>query len=171
MYWLRLVLLSVGLLYGQEEKLLLFPQSREAMELILDRAAMAAEKRIDIVILGEGAVRSTGSGDFPLGYGGQAHSDLALPNPAFFQFLDWIVKQAERRRITVAILPLHPGSELMRSNSREKVFDFGRYLGRRYLKAKKLIWLRLDEKPDGPLQALEEGIRQFDALHPFETRR
>jgi hypothetical protein len=171
MDWLRLVLLSVGLLYGQEQKVLIFPQSREAMELILDRAAAAAEKRIDIVILGEGAAKATLSGDFPFGYGGQGHSDLALPNPAFFQFLDWIVKQAERKRITVAILPLHPGSELLRNNSKEKIFDFGRYLGRRYMKAKQLIWLRLDKQPDGPLLALEEGIRQFDTLHPFETRR
>ena len=103
-----------------------------------------------------------------MGYGGQLHEDVSIPNPAFFQHLDWVIKKAESKRIQVRILVMDSNSALLGKNSTEKWFDFGRYLGRRYVKAKNLVWLRLFEPSAGSQLSLEEGIRQFDSVHRFE---
>ena len=144
--------------------LILYEQTREAME----RSLAGDITRLDLVILPAGKIRPNVYGDYAIGYGGQLHEDLSLPNPAFFQRLDWVIKKAESRKIQVRILVSDSDSVFLGKNSAEKWFDFGRYLGRRYMKTKNLVWLRLFEPSAGPLLSLEEGIRQFDSVHRFE---
>jgi hypothetical protein len=145
--------------------LLLFEQTRQELEKTLVHGVSS----LDLVILPAGEERPNAYGEFAMGYGGQSHEDVSLPNPAFFQHLDWVVRRAESKGIQLRILPVHMDSKLMQKNGAEKWFEFGRYLGRRYIKAKNLVWLRLVEPSTGSLLSLEEGIRHFDSTHRFES--
>ncbi len=159
---------AISVLPAQQAiSLLLYEQTREGVE----RSLSLGSAGLDLVILPAGDARPNVYGDFALGYGGQLHSDVSLPNPAFFQHLDWVIKKAESKRIPVRILVVDNKSTLLDKNAPEKWFDFGRYLGRRYMKAKNLVWLRLVEPSAGSLLSLEEGIRQFDSVHRFELLR
>jgi len=144
--------------------LLLYEQTREGVERNLTQGL----SRLDLVILPAGEARPNVYGEFAMGYGGQLHEDVSLPNPAFFQHLDWVIKKAESKKIQVRILVVDTDSKLLGRNAAEKWFDFGRYLGRRYMKAKNLVWLRLVEPSAGSQLSLEEGIRHFDSVHRFE---
>jgi hypothetical protein len=151
------------------DRMMLYEQTREGVEKVLAEAAAKGERRIEIAIVPPGDPRRTPLGDFAFGYGGQGHADVSLPNPAFFQHLDWVIKRVQSRRMELALLPVDRGSNLVGGNDREKWFEWGRYLGRRYMKAKGLVWLRQDNA--GLLLAVEEGIRQFDTVHRFESGR
>jgi len=150
------------------EDLLLYRYSRERFDKLLTELSESGIRRITVVLLPEGDPKPNVYGEYAMGYGGQGHLDLSLPNPAFFQHLDWVVKRAGSKNIEVAILPIEVSSSLMVSNPRERFFEWGRYLGRRYMKANGLVWLRQKNQVDGPLSDLEQGIRQFDATHKFE---
>jgi hypothetical protein len=147
---------------------LLYEQTREGVDRVLAECAATGVRRLTVVILTSGEPRRNVYGEFAMGYGGQGHEDVSLPNPAFFQHLDWVLKRASSKRIEVAILPAERGTSLVASNSRERFFEWGRYLGRRYLKSKGLVWLKPGGGSAGPLDAIEEGIRQFDTGHPME---
>ncbi|MBM3759722.1 MAG: DUF4038 domain-containing protein [Acidobacteria bacterium] len=166
MLWLLLI---CALQSAAADRMLLSEQTREGVEKVLAEAVAKGERRIEIVILPAGEARRTPFGEFAFGYGGQGHGDVSLPNPAFFQHLDWVLKRVQSRRLEAVVLPVDRGSNLVGRNDREKWFEWGRYLGRRYMKAKGLVWLKQDDA--GPLLAVEEGIRQFDTIHRFESGR
>jgi hypothetical protein len=144
--------------------LALYDQTREGLVKAMDSGIT----RLDLVILPSGEARPNVYGEFAMGYGGQSHDDVSLPNPAFFQHLDWVIRKAASKKIQVRILAVQVDSKLMIMNPAEKWFEFGRYLGRRYMKAKNLVWLRTVEPSAGSLLSLEEGIRHFDSVHRFE---
>ena len=152
---------------AQDGKVLYFGTKERTEGWLKDFAAQGG-RRLEVVILPAGKALPNAYGDYVMGYGGQAHDDVALPNPAFFQYLDWVLKRAEAQKIQIALLAMHPDSALMAGNSKEKMFEWGRYLGRRYVKAKNLVWLRAPKGKTGSLAALEEGIRDFDLAHRFE---
>lgn len=139
--------------------------TREAVDAFLLKAT--PQKRLELTLLPVGDPPPTANGEYVFGYGGQGHEDAALPNPAFFQHLDWVLKRAQGKGFVVGVLPVDPGSQVGKNNSRQKWFEWGRYLGRRYMKAKSLVWLKPDDA--GPLEAIYEGIRQFDSVHPIEA--
>ena len=156
---------AVSVLSAQPSiSLALYEQTREALEKALDSGVT----RLDLVLLPSGEARPNVYGEFAMGYGGQPHDDVSLPNPAFFQHLDWVIRKAASKKIQVRILAVQMDSKLMSMNSAEKWFEFGRYLGRRYMKVKDLVWLRTVEPSAGSLLSLEEGIRHFDSVHRFE---
>jgi hypothetical protein len=95
------------------------------------------------------------AGDYVLGYGGQPHDDLSLPNPAFFQFLDRALKVSSSKKVVVELiaLPATQSSEwdgMLQRAGEEGCLDFGRYLARRYQRQATLIFARptLDTLPD-----------------------
>lgn len=145
-------------------------ESREGIDRLLSESVAKGKGRITLVLLNAGDPKRSADGEYVMGYGGQGHDDVSLPNPAFFQHLDWVIRKAQSKKVTVAILPADAGTSLKAVNSKEKFFEWGRYLGRRYMKAKGLIWLRQSGENTGPLDAIEAGIRQFDSIHPFETQ-
>ena len=149
---------------------LLYEQTREGVDRLLADCAARGVKKLEVVILPAGVLRPNAYGDYAMGYGGQVHTDISLPNPKFFQHLDWVMKRAASKQIEVAVLPVDQGSVLLGSNSTEKFYDWGRYLGRRYMKARNLVWLKQSKESSGSLLAIEEGIRQFDSKHRFELR-
>lgn len=150
------------------DELLLYRYTRDRLDKLLTRLSDSGIRRITLVIVPEGDPKANVYGEFAMGYGGQGHLDVSLPNPAFFQHLDWVIQRADSKGIEVALLPIDASSTLIAHNPRARFFDWGRYLGRRYMKVKRLVWLRQTNSVDGPLSDLEQGIRQFDATHKFE---
>jgi hypothetical protein len=93
------------------------------------------------------------------GYGGQPNDDLSLPNPGYFNALDKRIKQAARRKVRVNIEPV--SEELLRLNGPDKAREFGRYLARRYVKYKNIVW-RTGHLTKGPARdALEAGLGEY----------
>ena len=170
MRWLCFIF-AVSLLASDARKgMLLYEQTREGVDRILADCVAKGVTRLEVVILPAGEPRPNVYGVFAMGYGGQVHIDLALPNPAFFQHLDWVLKRAAAKQIEVAILPADSASSLLLGNSTEKLFDWGRYLGRRYMKSRNFIWLRPSTERIDALRAIEEGIQIFDSKHRFELQ-
>ena len=168
MRWLSF-LCAVSLFAVEAPKgMLLYDQTRGGIERALADCVARGVTRIEVVILPAGEPRPNALGEYAMGYGGQAHTDVSLPNPAFFQHLDWVLKRAAAKQIELAVLPADRESVLLIRNSTEKFFDWGRYLGRRYIKARNLVWLKQSKESSGSLLAIEEGIRQFDARHRFQ---
>ncbi|MEO5951760.1 MAG: DUF4038 domain-containing protein [Chloroflexia bacterium] len=151
-----------------DDSLLLYRYTREGLDKYLEQCVAKGVRRLSAVILPEGDPKPNAYGEYAMGYGGQGHLDVSLPNPAFFQHLDWVVKRAGSKGIELGLLPVEATSKLAEANSAGSFFDWGRYLGRRYMKAKGLVWLREKKQPGGPLTELEAGIRQFDSVHRFE---
>ena len=168
MRWLCLILALTIEAASAADELLLYQHTREGLERQLASLSSQGVRRVTMAILPAGDPKRTPEGEFAMGYGGQGHLDLALPNPAFFQHLDWVLKRFASKGIEVAILPVDARSALFEANSTEKFYEWGRYLGRRYMKAKGLIWLREQGTKGGSAAALEEGIRQFDSVHRWE---
>lgn len=147
---------------------LLYGQSRDAAARTIADCAATGVKRLTITLLPSGEPPRNAQGEFALGYGGQGHTDLALPNPAFFQHLDWLVKRVAARGLQLAILPIAPDSTVRTGNPLGNFFDFGRYLGKRYARSKGIVWLRPSQTSPGLPSPVETGIRIFDSLHPIE---
>lgn len=170
MRWLCFIF-AVSLLASDAHKgMLLYEQTREGVDRLLANCVANGVTRLEVVILPGGEPKPNVYGEYAMGYGGQAHIDLALPNPAFFQHLDWVLKRAAAKQIEVAVLPAERRSSLLAGNSTEKLLDWGRYLGRRYMNARNLVWLRQSNEGVGPVPAIEEGIRIFDSKHRFELQ-
>lgn len=98
------------------------------------------------------------NGHYAFGYGGQVHNDIALPNPKFFDDLDKQIKRTPNFRIELTDSPM------LQSNGPEKARDFGRFLGRRFMRRKNFYYVAPNQ-PSETLKALIDGIRDYDTLH------
>lgn len=151
-----------------DSRLALYEYTRESFPALLEACRAGGAGRMELVLLAPGEPRRNPYGEYAFGYAGQDHSDVSLPNPAFWQYVDWMLKRISARGMDVAILPLHPQSFAALRSS--QLTDLGRYLGRRYASYKRLVWLRPPGQETGGLSLLEEGIRSFDSRHPWNTQ-
>ena len=106
------------------QDMLLYDRDRVAVELYLE----TAKGSIQLVLIPDGKPKANAYGNFALGYGGQLHTDLDQPNPAFFHHVDWVVKRAGAKGLQVRLLA--PGSSS--GFSSEKRTAFVLYLRKRY---------------------------------------
>jgi hypothetical protein len=144
----------------QPEQLLYGRTRTGAQQLLLDcRAAGQGELTLELLTGPE--PRPNAFGEYALGYGGQEHQDLSLPNPAFFQHLDWLLKQAWRRRIVLAIVVVGGDASWLGASRPEVRHEFGRFLARRYRAAKGLVWLRSARAES---REIEAGLRLEGAV-------
>lgn len=165
-----LFLFSVLSAGAQSGELSLYSQSREDVQRTLSQCLASGGKRLTVVILPAGAPGPNYYGQFALGYGGQEHVDVSLPNPAFFQHLDWVISRATSKGIEIRLLPVDPESKVLKVNDEQRLLEFGRYLGRRYVKAKLLVWIVPRAETAGTVGAITEGIRQFDNNHAHDLQ-
>ncbi|MFN8939575.1 MAG: DUF4038 domain-containing protein [Acidobacteriota bacterium] len=171
MNFMRLVLLSIAMgAWGCETRMALYEQTREGFQQLLDACGQEAVRRIELVLIPRGEPRRNPYGEFAFGYGGQQHSDLSLPNPAFWRHVDWVLKRITSRGWDAVLLVMEPGSfgDLAGEG---KLLELGRYLGRRFGPGKGIVWLRPAGKGPDNLSVLEEGIRTFDSRHRWENSR
>lgn len=101
--------------------------------------------------------------------------DFASPNDAYFAYAGQVVKKAQDRGIAILLCPAYLGygggddgffQEMLR-NGREKVRDYGRYVGRRFRSHPNVIWIVGGDFTPPPDQRwtvdeLAAGIREED---------
>ncbi len=98
------------------------------------------------------------NGHYAFGYGGQPHDDISLPNPKFFEDLDKRIKSSPGLRLELTESPM------LTRNGPEKARDFGRYLGRRFVRRKNFVYVAPAHSSEA-MKALIQGIRDYDTLH------
>lgn len=104
------------------------------------------------------------------GHSAFLNNDLATPNPAYFEHVDWVLAQAAKRGMQLILCPVEMDSAKERytaTNARE----LGRYLGQRYQNVPNIIWFTGgDISPDEPARQdiarqLALGIQEHDKRH------
>jgi hypothetical protein len=104
-------------------------------------------------------------------------SNLGVPNERYFEYADWVVREAARNGITVLLAPVYLGytgldegfyDEVM-ANGPEKCQAYGRFLGRRYASFDNIIWVMGGDRDPGParedVDMVAYGIRESDTRH------
>jgi hypothetical protein len=120
-----------------------------------------------------GPVNRYGDGPFT------SPGDFTTPNEKYFEHADWVIRQAAENGIQVFLAPVYLGYigtdegwiEEVLANGPEKCRAWGRYLGKRYRNFDNLVWLiggdRNPDKARGDVDAVVEGIKEFDNRHLF----
>ena len=119
---MRVLWLMIAIQMSQDS--LLYDRDREAVERYLE----TAKGSVQIVLIPDGKPQANAYGNYALGYGGQLHTDLEQPNPAFFHHVDWVVKRASAKGLQVKLFA--PGASS--GFSSEKRTAFVLYLRKRY---------------------------------------
>jgi hypothetical protein len=145
--------------------------SREEAGHYLKRRSEQGFNVVQAVVLAEndGLRTPNAYGDVPL-----KDLDPTKPNEAYFEHVDWIVDEAERRGLYVGMLPtwgdklysLQPGAGPIVFNP-ENALVFGRFLGHRY-RSKAIIWILGGDRNVATPEVLEiwramaRGLREGD---------
>jgi Protein of unknown function (DUF4038)/Putative collagen-binding domain of a collagenase len=97
--------------------------------------------------------------------------DLSTPNPAYFARADAVIRLAARYGIVVFLDPIETGGWLgvLQQNGVAKGAAYGRFLGRRYVHFKNIVWWNgndfqswHDTSDDADALAVARGIRSTD---------
>ncbi len=101
-------------------------------------------------------------------------SDLATPNPAYFQRADDMINLAAARGMLVLLDPIETGGWLsvLQANGTAKALAYGKYLGDRYKNFPNIIWMHGNDfqswrnaDDNALVQAVAKGIMQTDPNH------
>ncbi|HUJ44054.1 MAG TPA: glycoside hydrolase family 140 protein [Opitutaceae bacterium] len=104
-------------------------------------------------------------------------SDFAAPNEKYFEYADWVIRQATANDIVVLLAPVYlgfPGTDEgffdeVIAGGPEKCLAYGRFLGRRYRDFDNIIWVLGGDRDPGParedVDMVASGIREFDQRH------
>ena len=98
---------------------------------------------------------------------------IESPNDDYYDYAEWVVRQAEERGFLVLLVPAYLGYagqdegwyRALTSSSRTALVEYGRYLGRRFQKYDNVIWTYGGDynPPDrSVVQSIAAGIREFD---------
>lgn len=96
--------------------------------------------------------------------------DYSTPNELYFAHADWVIHRAARAGFLVILTPSYLGFGggdegwygEMALNGRDKLYEYGRFLGTRYRRFRNILWLNGGDydPPDKDLvRAIAEGIR------------
>lgn len=140
---------------------LVYGHTRTGAQQLLADCREAGQREVRVALLTGREPLPNAFGEYAFGYGGQGHRDMSLPNPAFFQHLDWLVKQAQRRGVVLAVVAVGEGADWVAENKPEARHEWGRYLARRYRGVKGLIWVRSGRRE---AREIEAGLRVEGAL-------
>jgi hypothetical protein len=105
--------------------------------------------------------------------------DFSTPNEKYFEHVDWVIRKAAQKGVTVFLAPIYLGyigtdegwiNEAL-ANGPEKSRNWGRYVGKRYRDFDNLVWLiggdRNPEKAREDVDAVVLGIKELDSRHVF----
>lgn len=108
-------------------------------------------------------------------------NDLTVTNERYFAHADWVIREAEKRGITVLLFPVYLGydgnqhdegfyDEVL-ANGPEKCAAYGRFIGQRYGDFDNLIWVMGGDRDPGAardcVDRMARGLREFDHRHLF----
>ena len=115
------------------------------VQLYLDKRAEQGFNVVQAVALAEldGLNTPNTNGDRPL-----FENNPEQPNPAYFDYLDWVISEAAQRNLYIALLPTW-GDKLFKHSwgvgpevfNPENGFSFGRSIGNRFASHKNIIWV------------------------------
>lgn len=104
--------------------------------------------------------------------------DYSSPNETYFKHADWVLRRASELGFLVLLAPSYAGYggwsdgwyQEMVGNGKQKLRDYGRFVGRRYASLDNILWVQGGDYnvPDKDLvRAIADGIRETDpgALH------
>jgi hypothetical protein len=100
--------------------------------------------------------------------------DLTTPNPAYFSYLDTVIKMAATNGLEVMLDPIETGGWLpaMLANGTNGCFIYGQYLGNRYKNFPNVIWASGNDYQDwessandSVVTAVALGIQSEDTNH------
>ena len=103
-------------------------------------------------------------------YNGSGPGKLDAPNERWWAYLDEYVAKCEQKNLYVGITLGWWG--LLKNNSAEALYDYGKWVGDRYKDRDNIVWLTLGEAgsyrrkdtlPNDRLRALVDGIRNGDS--------
>lgn len=107
--------------------------------------------------------------------------DFTTPNEKYFAHADWVIRKAGESGMQVLLAPIYLGykgsdegwyEEALR-NGPARCREWGRFVGRRYKDFPNIIWLmggdRVPEASLDDVNAVAEGIREFDSQHLFSA--
>jgi hypothetical protein len=107
--------------------------------------------------------------------GASTDPDLGTPNDAYFAWCDRIIARASAKGIQLVIAPLWTGrsrsdwGKHILTNSQQRCFAYGQYLGKRYRERANIIWcLQGDNNPGDDktrYQEIAKGLRSTGAEH------
>jgi len=90
-------------------------------------------------------------------------NDVTRPNEAFFQHMDYVINRANALGMYVSLVPLDSTWSQNGTFNVDNVYQFGKFLGRRYAKAK-IIWVLGGDVPgDGGTNAGRDMWRNLAA--------
>ena len=102
--------------------------------------------------------------------------DTGHPNAAYFDHVDWVIDEAERRGIIVALLPIWSNALIAPWNTivnEEQAGAYGRYLGDRFSDRTNIIWVLGGDTmvyDKGPIhRSMAGGIKARDAGRKLVT--
>jgi len=145
--------------------------NREDAALYLKTRAGQGFNVVQAVVLAEldGLTVGNAYGEAPL-----VDRDPSRPNEKYFAHVDWVIAEAGRQGMYVALLPTW-GNKVVQASwektsdvvfNKENARAYGRWIGERYRGAKNVVWvLGGDRNPEKVLQvwrAMAEGIRDQD---------
>ena len=93
---------------------------------------------------------------------------MSTPNEAYFARADRIIRLAERYRMVLFLNPIEVSGwlQVLRSNSVETAYGYGRYLGKRYGEFPNIIWFSGNDfqtwrnrSDTARVQAIARGMR------------
>lgn len=101
-------------------------------------------------------------------------NDFSTPNEAYFEHVDWFLREARQRDLYVLLAPAYIGYDCriegfcaaMQTNGVEVMREYGRWLGNRYAGFENLIWVNAGDADAAAAGALDvvdavaEGIRE-----------
>lgn len=157
---------------------LLHRLNREDTIYYLDQRAAQGFNVIQTVALAEldGLTVGNAYGEVPL-----VGRNPRQPNEKYFEHVDWVIREAEKRGLIIALLPTWGNKVLQGSweKGNDVIFDaanardYGRWIGARYAGSKNLVWvLGGDRRPATVVdvwRAMAEGIREADTGNHLMT--
>jgi len=104
-------------------------------------------------------------------------SNLGATNEKYFEYADWVIREAAKNGVTVLLAPVYLGypgldegfyDEVV-ANGPEKCQAYGRFLGRRYASFDNIIWVMGGDRDPGlareDVDMVAYGIRESDTRH------
>ncbi len=130
------------------------------VQLFFDKRAQQGFNVVQAVALAEldGLNTPNANGDRPL-----LNNNPERPNTPYFDYMDWVISEAAKRKIYIALLPTW-GDKLFKHNwgvgpeifDTENGFAFGKWMGNRFHSHKNIIWvLGGDRNPRAGTQDIE----------------
>jgi hypothetical protein len=109
-------------------------------------------------------------------YNGKGPGTVTEPNDNWWKYLDEYIEKCEQRQMYVGITLGWWGK--LRSATKEQLFEYGKWVGKRYKNQNNIVWLTLGEAgshrrkkdlPEEKLRALVKGIRAGDTGNKLLT--